>query len=161
MQNWNGWVDITVWDGQEGKSWFLTLCWSYMTVSGCSNSAPDIMPVQIIRIKLCLHPQPACVCSAPGCCSRTEYWSAEPACRRDLHILALKMQLIRCQIYTQATDLEFFKGMDAGHWQIPGYSPSFCLCTAEQFLVISVVTYMTDESFEHQRDAGGCGNPTG
>lgn len=40
---------------------------------------------------------------------------SQPGCHRDLHILALKMQLIRCQIYIQATDLEFFKGIDAGH----------------------------------------------
>lgn len=39
----------------------------------------------------------------------------QPGCPSDLHMLALKMQLIRCQIYIQVTDLEFFKGIDAGH----------------------------------------------
>lgn len=54
--------------------------------------------------------------------------------------LALKMQLIRCHIYTEAKNQEFFKGRDAGHRSIPDYPPSFCLCTAEQFLVITVVS---------------------
>lgn len=40
---------------------------------------------------------------------------SQPGCHRDLHILALKMQLITCQIYIPATDLELFKGIDAGH----------------------------------------------
>lgn len=39
---------------------------------------------------------------------------SQPGCCRDLHILALKMQLMRCHIYIQASDLEFFKGIDAG-----------------------------------------------
>lgn len=31
------------------------------------------------------------------------------------NILALKMQLIRCHIYIQATNLEYFEGIDTGH----------------------------------------------
>lgn len=50
--------------------------------------------------------------AAPGLSTEVQ---SQPGCCRDLHILALKVQLIRCQIYIHATDLEFFKGIDVGH----------------------------------------------
>lgn len=103
------------------------LTWPYLVavtqhLTSCLYKLLELSP----QVMFCLHPQPACVCSAPGCCSRTEYWSAEPACCRDLHILAVKMQLIRCQIYIQAKDLEFFKGMLINTWLFSIFLPLYC-----------------------------------
>lgn len=120
-----------------------------MGISGYSHSASDTMPVQMIRIRsprlsfafTCTQLREACVCNVPGCLSSAEHWNVVPAWMVKTsvyNLLALKMQLIRCCIYIEATNWDlffFFLGIDAGHWSvILDYSPSFCLCTVPRNL---------------------------